>query len=192
MDLRYVERVYNRHHLGSNRRPSFCACVKYGGSCTLPLERGEPLIMILMRIYTTSTSRWLKSYRWRPECYFNMLPAFKEERERRERDDEMALFQWPSTHPFIDMREMRRLEREDLKLLSRSPGRPRIYTPEAQKNRNKILNHIRVIKSRTLINPPTLSEDKLRQRRERMDSMIQSLESQLDSIQQVGLISENV
>jgi hypothetical protein len=121
-----------------------------------------------------------------------MLPAFKEERERRERDDEMALFQWPETHPFIDMREMRRLEREDLKLLSRSPGRPRIYTPEAQKNRNKILNHIRVIKSRTLINPPTLSEDKLRQRRERMDSMIQSLESQLDSIQQVGLISENV
>jgi len=174
MDLRYVERAYPRHHLGSTRVPSFCACSKYGGACTEALKRGEPIIVVILRVRALGGGeKWLKALRWRQECYLRMLPAFRADRTLRELEDDASLAHWSEQNPFIDPRIARQIERDFITAERKQktggkPGRPRIYAPDIQKARTTLLNHIRMLERRRRYPPYKWNRERILDRDDKL------------------------
>lgn len=146
MDLRYAERTYPAYHIGSNARPSFCACVKFGGSCITALAYGEPIVNVQFIKMRRKDTAWSTYYRWRISCYLRFIPLFREERARQEQETDAELARYSEITPFHDKRKERRLDKEDdeqiRKLrkprMSDQMGRPPTYKSETSRRRKQL------------------------------------------------------
>lgn len=113
VNLKYVTRIYPRHHIGNRNRLSYCACVAEGGICTTALKRGEAIIVVLQVVKRFSGGKqWTEATRWRIPCYLQFSPLWREERIRQELEEDATLSQWAEINPFLDPIIVRRIERE--------------------------------------------------------------------------------
>jgi hypothetical protein len=181
--IKYMDRTYPSWHVGSNARPSFCACREFGGKCSTPLKRGEQIVKVHCIVMRRGKSRWGRMLRWRIDCYMAFHPIAVEERTWDYREEYAELFQWFSRNP----PQLRAIPLEDREPVSyykptgNPRGRPHERSSELQQQRNILMGRIRAAKKQLKVDTSFGWEPERTMKREkRIYDRIANLEIQIE------------